>query len=120
MENKNCCCKCDCQKRRDEVIERLDDQKRFIAYVKEKYDVEGKYKIKGNLPYSLAAAIFEKEQEEERGREKNERKKKFIAEIEAESKLGKFWCWHKWKFIKDIFGVGSKYQCQKCQKIKWS
>ncbi len=39
--------------------------------------------------------------------------------LEEEVKLGKFWCWHKWKSELFNFTLGEKYQCQKCQKVKY-
>ena len=32
---------------------------------------------------------------------------------------GKFWCLHNWSFISSIFGVGDKFECKKCNKIKF-
>jgi len=46
--------------------------------------------------------------------------KNLLKELDKESKLGKFWCWHNWEFLLCNMTLGDKYQCKKCQKIDYN
>ena len=45
--------------------------------------------------------------------------KEYLLVLEEEGKLGKLFCWHSWIFLGTNFTLGDKFQCKKCQKIKY-
>jgi hypothetical protein len=46
-------------------------------------------------------------------------REQFRIQIRKENKLGKIFCWHSWVFLYTNFSIGDKFQCKKCQKIKY-
>ena len=46
--------------------------------------------------------------------------KEYLLVLKEEGKLGKLFCWHSWIHLYYNFSLGEKFQCKKCQKIKYN
>lgn len=46
--------------------------------------------------------------------------KEYLLVLKEEAKLGKLFCWHSWIHLYTNFSLGEKFQCKKCQKIKYN